>query len=750
MLSKQLTSKLKEEKEKDPSFSTNLQCDRLIRTVSCKHDANHAIRRANINILQSFDDIKLYVSQKNDSIINTESNLENNDNNLETDGLKRPLSSRLPRRNQSFKLTSNEPEIIETDFKEILNNIVEFISHNSPCQWFNLNEANLTNLVQTALGHIDYNLKRNSDFINELTKLLDTSRALKQEAQLKKLLENLEDDKNLSLSQPASPLLRVNNERDNLSVKEDKKKSKSFRGFLTHRSKSKESGSQPNITITDQQIETNKSNYLALPGQQNTQLSAASSLSNLETNFQKQLKLQLNQTHEIINNFDYNEIELEVEKISYHFDTLFRHWTKLSNKNSHESDALKYHIEFNNLINNLNSSVVLKDLEQSLFRLNWLITSKSGYCEPNWKTSVLSITPSTNDSFIGVNLLKNYYKYVKYDFVSYKLFTRQLQLIQISAILLDLIHRVVLFYRENNTLSTITNTLNGLSNGNVSNGSNFFNDTLNPSLLSLTFSADRYRPISWSANHVTLYNVTQNKNENEKNRSSRNFISREDQMKKVKNELFIQEIHDFINISTERLNIQADLTNRTGYFYIVNQSTGLVLQAVDFTSQNSLKEQIEENQKRIKNSSIKGRLNNANKTPQSINKGPRFYLMPKSNALSNSSDVQSLSKEIANDEQLWYYYSINGCIANKIIRSGHCMAASSLNAKSPVTFWPNVKTTNCSWYLNTSDQTIVSGLSDDLVLDYVLVDETPNQKYAVVIENRVPHKASQKWSIEFC
>jgi hypothetical protein len=123
-----------------------------------------------------------------------------------------------------------------------------------------------------------------------------------------------------------------------------------------------------------------------------------------------------------------------------------------------------------------------------------------------------------------------------------------------------------------------------------------------------------------------------------------------------------------------------------------------------------------------------------------------------SNNSNNNNNNSSLitNESASNDEQLWYYYLINGCIANKIIRSGYCMAASSLNAKSPVCFWPNVKTTNCSWFYNYQDQTIVSGLSDDLVLDYTIIDEAPYQRYAIIIENKVPNKASQRWSFEFC
>jgi hypothetical protein len=254
-------------------------------------------------------------------------------------------------------------------------------------------------------------------------------------------------------------------------------------------------------------------------------------------------------------------------------------------------------------------------------------------------------------------------------------------------------------------------------------------------------------------------------------------LNREDQMRQIKNELFLKDINELLQLAQERLNVQASLTNRTGYFYIVNQSTGLVLQAVDFTTTHTLKEQIELNQKRLQSSSIKqsktvGSSSSASSSaagPHS--KGPRFYLMPKKNPtatannqymsspqmtkkqvtpVNTASISSSLSSESADDEQLWYYYLINGCVANKIIRSGHCMAASSLNAKSPVCFWPNVKTTNCSWFFNSQDQTIVSGLSDDLVLDYVIIDEPPNQRYAVVIDTKIANKASQKWSFEFC
>ena len=246
---------------------------------------------------------------------------------------------------------------------------------------------------------------------------------------------------------------------------------------------------------------------------------------------------------------------------------------------------------------------------------------------------------------------------------------------------------------------------------------------------------------------------------------SRLATSKEETMRQIKNQLFIEDLNEFVRISTHRLNIQAHLANRTGYFYMVNQSTGLVMQAVDFTSAFTLKEQIEHNQKRLQNASVKAGAHKCTTTStgaSTVSKGPRFYLMPKANVTTNASKLakanqnaaasssSSLTSDTANDEQLWYYYLINGCVANKIIRSGHCMAASSLNTKSPVCFWPNVKTTNCSWFYNSVEQTIVSGLSDDLVLDYMIIDEAPNQRYAVVIDYKVPNKASQKWSFEFC
>ena len=186
----------------------------------------------------------------------------------------------------------------------------------------------------------------------------------------------------------------------------------------------------------------------------NPEVDLNASLSQIDSNFRMQIKLQHNHNNEV-NNSNYIELENEVEKISYHLESVASQWSKLDF--STNNDILKSAIEFQAVMTSMNSAFILKELEQSLFKINWLVSSKSGFSEPNWQSSVLSLTPSTIDSFIGINLLKNYYKYVKYDFVSYKLFTRQIQLIQLCAIILSVVHRIMNYYREVATLSTIVN-----------------------------------------------------------------------------------------------------------------------------------------------------------------------------------------------------------------------------------------------------------------------------------------------------
>ncbi len=507
-------------------------------------------------MLQSFEDIKLYIPP-NYVILNSE-----NQNNPTS--LKLPVNQSAEASGGGLKSSSSaaaaadpplpgQTEILEVNFKDIINQVLENLNPLSLNQWFTLspqnnnNEGGAHNLFDSilqAVNFVDFNLKRNSDFINELTKLLDTSRAIKQEAHLKKLLKNLEEEKQQqkeqqsqtvlvqavptthgSFSQPSSPSIRPANS-ENLDPK-SRSKSKSFKGFLSTKPKSKENNSTTSAT-------PNSSNFLAPPSP-TVELSPATSSSHLAAlkptafNFTSSDSYSEN---EIINNSDYIELESEVEKISFNLDKLNSAWSKLAStrtaisNSSTPVDPLKYSIELQSLLlNELNSTDVLNELEKSLFKLNWLITSKSGYSEPNWKTNVLSLTPSTLDSFIGVNLLKIYYRYVKYDFVSYKLFTRQLQLIQLSAIVLNLIHRVLNFYKEAVTLSTInganffhnqmaTSSISLSNAANQSSGAVNNLESVNQSLLSFTFSADKYKPISWSANHVTLYNVQSHKDEN--------------------------------------------------------------------------------------------------------------------------------------------------------------------------------------------------------------------------------------------
>lgn len=221
-----------------------------------KHDANTAIRKANINVLQSFDEIKLYVSPTNQPVKDGAQTSAQETNSLETPSENAPLkgsaSTKLPRRNQSFRMNPNQietSEIVETNLKEILDKIIESVSASNVTNWFtipnshkldqaesdeqNSESSDLFSSILNALNHIDYNLKRNSDFINELTKLLDTSRAIKQEAQLKKILKSLEEEKSAvpasqnaavtSLSQPPSPLLRSTNTQ---SIKDEEKRNK--------------------------------------------------------------------------------------------------------------------------------------------------------------------------------------------------------------------------------------------------------------------------------------------------------------------------------------------------------------------------------------------------------------------------------------------------------------------------------------------------------------------------------------------
>lgn len=105
-------------------------------------------------------------------------------------------------------------------------------------------EKSLFDSIENALTHIDFNLKRNSDFINELTKLLDTSRAIQQEKQLKKLLKSLEDEKNAALQPPKTPAAidAKSPATENLVSIEEKKKQQQSKGKSFK-------GSNPNLNI---------------------------------------------------------------------------------------------------------------------------------------------------------------------------------------------------------------------------------------------------------------------------------------------------------------------------------------------------------------------------------------------------------------------------------------------------------------------------------------------------------------------
>jgi hypothetical protein len=151
-----------------------------------------------------------------------------------TNTISYPNSTKLPRRNESIRASAtantakndSSSDTTEIDFKDILDQMCESISSTHLSEWFKFNQRqqedtssqgtrpdspsssvfdssssppmhhrrhrsstsslHLFDSIHQALNYIDFNLKRNSDFINELTKLLDTSRAIKQEAQLKK------------------------------------------------------------------------------------------------------------------------------------------------------------------------------------------------------------------------------------------------------------------------------------------------------------------------------------------------------------------------------------------------------------------------------------------------------------------------------------------------------------------------------------------------------------------------------------
>lgn len=422
-----------------------------------KHDPNHAVKKSNINVLQAYEETKLYVSPHYvvERPVSPSQDAAAASNTTTEQKVTDICNSVKLKRKHNVRLVNETPSKSSADtgeigVKDLLMQVVDKLAGLNVNQWFTYGapaesdqptaQPNLFEPIQQALNHIDFNLKRNSDFINELTKLLDTSRTLKQEANLKKISKSKEEEATGSktpnlASVPNSPALPVSKER---------KKSFSL------------------LSLATKSPKPDKKEMLKVSPVAGPEADLTASLTQIDNNFRMQLKLQNNNhVNQEVNNSNYVELEREVEKVSFHLESLASQWSKLDF--SANNDMLKSAIEFQSFLNNSNSAFVLKELEQTLFKINWLVSSKSGFSEPNWQASVLSLTPSTIDSFIGVNLLKNYYRYVKYDFVSYKLFTRQIQLIQLSAIILSIVHRVLNFYRETCTLSTIVNN-GGFSN----------------------------------------------------------------------------------------------------------------------------------------------------------------------------------------------------------------------------------------------------------------------------------------------
>jgi hypothetical protein len=360
--------------------------------------------------LQSFDDIRLYIPPNYVVLNSSTNNAHATSSNAKPSGdaaeagselltLKVPVATAQPSSpsKSADAATSTSSEILEVNFKDMLNQIIENLTLVNIQHWFNLGtsshasnpasntneatasaeDANVISLfdsVLQALNFIDFNLKRNSDFINELTKLLDTSRAIKQEAHLKKLLKALEDEKLLNnpgsapnlnaahstLSQPSSPVPKPANE-DNISAK-SRNKSKSFKGLIGG-GKSKD-----NISTSGSTTATPTTNFLAPPSPLggNSPTGSLAKLDAVSNSFTGMIKSE----NEIISNSDYIELELEVEQIAFSLDRMNRAWTKLAaaraamGSSNDSANALRYSIELQALLNDVNSTVVLNDLEK--------------------------------------------------------------------------------------------------------------------------------------------------------------------------------------------------------------------------------------------------------------------------------------------------------------------------------------------------------------------------------------------------
>ncbi len=370
-------------------------------------------------MLQSFDDIRLYIPPNYVLLSSPANAKQQSAEGGEQLSLKLPVTATgggSPSKSADAA-TSTTAEILEVSFKDVLNQIIENLSRVNIQHWFSLatsphapsvanvivnntnagsastgqgpttsvEDAGVINLfdsVLQALNFIDFNLKRNSDFINELTKLLDTSRAIKQEAHLKKLLKALEEEKLLNnnnnnqgsamilaqhgntLSQPSSPTPKPAND-DNISAK-SRSKSKSFKGLVGGGGKSKD-----NISTSGSTTSPTANNFLAPPSPLggNSPTGSLAHLAKLDAANSVYAGM-IKSENEIISNSDYIELELEVEHISFSLDRLNRGWTKLAaaraamGTSSDSATALRYSIELQALLNDVNSTVALNDLEK--------------------------------------------------------------------------------------------------------------------------------------------------------------------------------------------------------------------------------------------------------------------------------------------------------------------------------------------------------------------------------------------------
>lgn len=189
-----------------------------------KHDSNTAVKKTNINVLQCYEDAKLYVSpsytvQRSISPASPNSDISDQLSASVTSETAQKVTeicnSVKLRRKVNVTLINETPSKNATDTgeigaKDLITQITDKLAGMNVSQWFNFgvtpdSETNLFEPIYQALNHIDFNLKRNSDFINELTKLLDTSRSIKQESNLKKIAKAMEGEKQ-SLTVPPSPV----------------------------------------------------------------------------------------------------------------------------------------------------------------------------------------------------------------------------------------------------------------------------------------------------------------------------------------------------------------------------------------------------------------------------------------------------------------------------------------------------------------------------------------------------------------